>query len=453
MGVITGSITIPYDQKIVGSLTFINPFGDLDFLAYFEDAKGSMVIPRGYPINTQGFMEDLVDSPCTFELADGYALRDYQTQAVSEISEYFSGKTYGQLLLTALCGSGKTFCLSGLFNKVKQKTLIISHLSMLSAQMSSELTAGLPKNNIRILEAKDVGKELPDIAICTYQLLHANSALLKQVAATYGLVVVDEADNCFSQSRLKVLFKLKPKYQLYMTATPSKELMRQTSGLFYLFGDNIVSMDSPIANTIHSKHLMINFSTLRWDSPQNTNMYKTSLGKFMMHSNIPTMICRWASGLKGRGLKGTQWIIADLATVQDYLESLLTQFGMRTRIIRGTTSAKRRQVILQEIIEGKVDCLIGSAPLAAGISIKELSVGWRLMPNSSSEELLEQQKGRLARPIEFKKTQTPIWIDIRIPGSLDYGAKKRYTAYKGSTLGVVMCSPEDVIDTILKEIQ
>jgi hypothetical protein len=74
------------------------------------------------------------------------------------------------------------------------------------------------------------------------------------------------------------------------------------------------------------------------------------------------------------------------------------------------------------------------------------------MPNSSSEENLAQQKGRLARPIEFKKTQSPIWIDFRIPGSLEYGAKKRFGLYKASTLGVVMCKPEDVVKTIMKEI-
>lgn len=449
---ITGALQVPSNPKVIQDLTFANPFEEhKEFRAFFEH-QGSLIIPRAYPIDTKGFIEDLVDSPCVFDLAEGYALRDYQSSAISEILTYFSERSYGQLLLTAQPGSGKTYMLSGLLNKLNQRTLVISHLSMLSAQMYSELISGLTSKSIKILEAKDLGKELPDIAICTYQLLDSNSNLLKQLAEHYGFVVVDEADNSFSRSRLKVLFRLKPKYQLYMTATPTKDLMKQTKGLVYLFGPKSVEMLPPEENKVHSKHLMVDFSALRWDSPQNTNMYKTSLGKFMLRSDIANSICLWAKDLKDAGLFGVQWIIADLSAVQDYLEENLIKLGLSTRIIRGSTSAKKRQVILQEIIEGKVDCLIGSAPLAAGISIKELSVGWRLMPNSSSEENLAQQKGRLARPIEFKKTQSPIWIDFRIPGSLEYGAKKRFGLYKASTLGVVMCKPEDVVKTIMKEI-
>lgn len=449
---VTGALQIPYNQEVVNNLTFANPFEiDKEFKAYFEH-NNQLIIPRAYFKYSIDYINETVDAPCTFNLAEGYALRDYQTEAVSEILNYLKDKTYGQLLLTASCGSGKTYCLSGMFSELGQRVLILSHLSMLSAQMYSELSSGLSDANIRILESKDLGKELPDIAICTYQLLDSNIELLKQLADYYGVVVVDEAENCFSRSRLKVLLRMKPKYQIYMTATPSKDLMKQTSGLFYLFGDKIVSMDSPEAIKVHSKHLMVNFSELRWESPQNTNLYKTSLGKFMINSGIAKSICLWVEQLKAQGIMGCQWIIADLSVVQDYLAKHLHEAGVSVRIIRGATSAKKRQVILQEIIDGEVDCLIGSAPLAAGISIKELSVGWRLMPNSSSAELLAQQSGRLARPIEFKKTQHPIWIDIRVPGSLDYGAKKRYNTYKGSTLGVVMCKPEDTVKTILKEV-
>lgn len=452
---ITGShhipLTDPQIDQYIQELTFSNPFEpDKDFQAFFRSPT-HLIVPRAFTPKFEGIEVNVVDAPCNIETAKGYALRDYQEQAVDEIVEYFRIRNFAQLLLQAPCGAGKTFMLSGLFNKLNQRVLILSHLSMLSTQMHMELTQGTSNTSIKILESSDINKELPDLAICTFQLLQNHELLLK-VREHYGIVVVDEADNAFTRSRLKVLFSLKPKYQIYMTATPSKDLMKQTSGLFYLFGNKLIEMVPPNANKVHSHHLVIDFDNLRWDSPGNTNLYKTSLGKFMLRSGICKQISQWAYQLKQEGLLGTQWIIADLSAVQDYFEEQLVSLGLTVRIIRGTTSSKKRAIILQEIMDGKVDVLIGSAPLAAGISIKELSVGWRVMPNSSSEELLEQQKGRLARPIEFKETQTPIWVDFRIPGNLEYGIKKRYKLYQQSTLGVSLRKPQDTIKTIKEKI-
>jgi len=450
--VASGALKVPKDhhklQGIINNLTFINPFEpNKNFIAYFISPE-YLVIPRGYPLTDEVDSSKLIKSHCDFETAQSYNLRDYQEVAVGEIITHLAGNDYGQLLLSAGTGSGKTTSLAGVLVGVHRRTLILSHLTMLSTQMFKEMTKNLPDASIKILEASDHDKQLPDVAIATFQLLNSSKKLLDSCKAYYGMVIVDEADNSFTSSRLKVLFTLMPQYQLYLTATPTKDLMKQTQGLNYLFGNKVVEMEQPTETVIHSRHLFLDYSHLTWQSPGNTNMYKTSLGKFILRSSIPSDIARMCRELKENNVKGTFWIIADLNAVQDKLEELLVAQGLTVGIIRGTTSQKKRQVILEAIHLDRMNILIGSAPLSAGISIPELSIGIRLMPNSSSEELLEQQKGRLKRFIEWKTTQSPLWIDFRISGNLEYSAKKRWKLYQETTHGVTMCKPHEVMDKI-----
>jgi superfamily II DNA or RNA helicase len=392
----------------------------------------------------------VVDASMSFSLHATYNLRDYQEEAKDKLLEILKDD-YGQALLSAGTGSGKTYSMAKIVESLGQRTLILSHLSMLSSQMFSEMSKNLI-GSIKILDTKDLEKPLPDIAICTFQLLDSNKELLNKLKEYYGLVIVDEAENCFTRSRLRILFTLKPKYQIYLTATPTRELMKQTSGLQYLFGDKVVVMSPPEEHKIHSKHMFIDYRPMFWQSPQNTNLYKTTLGKFFMKSRVLQDIAIWCKELKSQGVKGTFWVVVDLNAVQDKLEELMVNQGLRVAIIRGTTSQKKRQQILVDIHEQKLDIILGSAPLSAGLSIPELSVGIRLMPNSSSDELLEQMRGRLNRFIGFKQTQSPIWIDFLIGGSLEYGAKKRYNLYHKTTYGVTISKPDVAVSNIIKEV-
>lgn len=446
--VITGAKRIPLSNPkvpdIIKDLTFINPFEvDKDFKAYFTSPT-ELVIPRAYPVIGE-YAINVVDNPCTFSLSESYNLRDYQVKAIDDITEYFNGLTHGELLLSASTGSGKTYAMAGLLNRLNGRTLILSHLSMLSSQMAQEMMNNLEDASIKILSSNDISIELPDIAICSFQLLDSNRELLLRLKDYYSIVIVDEAENCFTRSRLKTLFTLHPKYQIYLTATPTRELMKQTSGLQYLFGDKVITMSAPEAHQIHSKHVFLDYKNLHWYSPQNNNLYKSSLGKFIIRSGILQDIAMTCKSFKDAGIKGTFWVIADLTLVQDRLYELIEFKSLNVKIIRGATSKKQRDLILQGIQDDLVDVIIGSAPLSAGLSIPNLSVGFRLLPNSSSDELLEQQKGRLNRFAPFKSNQSPLWIDYFISGSLEYSAKKRWRLYQDTTFGVTLCKPTEIL--------
>lgn len=440
---ITGALQVPSNPKVIQDLTFANPFEEhKEFRAYFEH-NSQLIIPRAYPIDIDGFTEDLVDSPCNFQLAEGYALRDYQSEAVEEIVSYFLDKTYGQLLLTASCGSGKSYALAGILNALGKKTLVLSHLTILNNQIYGEITQSIIGNTIAIISSKTV--DFPDVAIASYQALASSKDLLTKCANTYSILVLDEAENCVSAQRLRVILSLKFKYLIFMTATPSKELTKLTPAVKYIHGDKVVTMSQPEEAKVHSHHLMVDYRHLSWQSPTNKNMYKVQFGKFLLRSSIIQDIVNLVVHLKMvEKIPGCIWVVADLSVVKLRCKELLEASGISVAIIDSSTSNKKRTSIINGITTGDISVVIGSKPLSAGLSIKELIVGIRLIPSSSSEEELAQSTGRLNRMCNFKTKYTPLWIDYVCSGSIEYGAKARYKLYQKSTLGANFCKASEL---------
>lgn len=420
-------------------LEFPNPFDDTTFCAYIETPQG-LLVPRAYQ-KALDCPLDVIDNPANIQLADGYALRDYQEPAVTEISRYFAERNHGQLLFTAVCGAGKSFSLAGLLARLNRKTLILSHLTILNTQILGELSTNLKDTSIGIITSKTT--EFPDIAIASYQALASSKNLLQKCAETYSILCLDEGENCVTTSRLKVIFHLSYKYLVFMTATPSKELVKMTKAVEYIYGDKIVTMSQPEDVKVHSNHLMVDYRHLNWQSPGNSNMYKTSLGKFLLKSPIIQDMINLTVSLKH--LPGCVWIVADLSVVKERCKQLLEAQGCTVAIIDSKTTTKKRAEILHDVTKGLYDVVIGSKPLSAGLSVKELLVGIRLLPSSSSEEELKQSSGRLNRFCEFKTIYTPLWIDYVVGGSLTYGAKERYKLYQQSTLKAHFCKPQEVI--------
>lgn len=310
-----------------------------------------------------------------------------------------------------------SYMLGSVIVEVGQRVLVLAHLSMLIDQMYEELTNNL-NADIRILGKNQ--KDFGDINLCTFQFLMANQDILEQLKDAIGFVVVDECENIATPSRLGVYWGLTPKYSLLMSATPTRELTGRTPVVKYLY-DKTVEMvpDTEVA----IRYVMLNFSDLSWLAPMNTNMYKSSLVKFLMSSGITEAVIELTKELI-ETYEGCVWIIAESLKLQDYIAKRID-----CEIINGKTSAKNRKRILASVKDGTTRVLVGSAPFSAGLSIQNLAFAFRLQPHSSSPELLDQQIGRLKRYAKFKDTQIPIWFDFAIRGSLEYASKLRYKAY------------------------
>jgi len=439
--VIRGGLHITHDPSIAQLLTFPNPFEpEEEFLGYSSDGK-QMVIPRN-TLDTKPEACDVVSSKIKVKVDSSFQLRDYQEAPVATMIDTLTGD-HAECLLTAKPGSGKSFTLAFVIEAIKERTLILAHLSMLTVQMAAELSANL-KGDVVIIDGSN--QELGDVNICTFQYLHTNPEVLYMLSQNIGMVVVDEAENMLSETRMNVFYTLSPKYQLLMTATPSRDLIGRTPMIKYMVGDNVVCMESD--QHVARRHVMLDYRHLRFMAPTNKMMYKSALTRFFMRSQIPQDTVRLIQELvKGHGCV---WVIVDSLKLQDHIVGLLQLAGLGAEVIRGATSAKERKRILKAVADKECRVLLGSAPLSAGISIPELGYAFRLMPNSSSHELLIQQEGRLGRQAPFKDHQNSLWFDYAIEGGLAYNGKKRFKFYK--ELGDCTFGRVETIQAKLKEL-
>ena len=82
-----------------------------------------------------------------FELVSDYRLTGDQPQAVEKLTEGFlSGKKHQTLL--GVTGSGKTFTMANVIERVQKPTLIISHNKTLAAQLYGEFKEFFPHNAV-----------------------------------------------------------------------------------------------------------------------------------------------------------------------------------------------------------------------------------------------------------------------------------------------------------------
>ncbi len=81
-----------------------------------------------------------------FNLVTSYEMSPGQAEAVEELVKNFSGKQKQTLL--GITGSGKTFVMANLINRLQTPTLIIAHNKTLAAQLYSELKGLFPDNRV-----------------------------------------------------------------------------------------------------------------------------------------------------------------------------------------------------------------------------------------------------------------------------------------------------------------
>ena len=82
-----------------------------------------------------------------FKLHSEYKPTGDQPQAIEYLSKgVMKGKKYQTLL--GVTGSGKTFTMANIINKVQRPTLVLAHNKTLAGQLYSEFKEFFPENNV-----------------------------------------------------------------------------------------------------------------------------------------------------------------------------------------------------------------------------------------------------------------------------------------------------------------
>ncbi len=83
-----------------------------------------------------------------FKLSSLYRPTGDQPQAIEALVKGVNDGTPAQVLL-GVTGSGKTFTMANLIEKVERPTLILSHNKTLAAQLYSEFKSFFPENSVQ----------------------------------------------------------------------------------------------------------------------------------------------------------------------------------------------------------------------------------------------------------------------------------------------------------------
>lgn len=82
-----------------------------------------------------------------FKLVSEYKPTGDQPQAIEKLSDgILEGKKYQTLL--GVTGSGKTFTMANIIQKVQRPTLVLAHNKTLAGQLYSEFKEFFPENNV-----------------------------------------------------------------------------------------------------------------------------------------------------------------------------------------------------------------------------------------------------------------------------------------------------------------
>ena len=82
-----------------------------------------------------------------FKLVSNYKPTGDQPQAIEKLVEGLNRGDKEQVLL-GVTGSGKTFTMANIINKVQKPTLVLAHNKTLAGQLYSEFKEFFPENNV-----------------------------------------------------------------------------------------------------------------------------------------------------------------------------------------------------------------------------------------------------------------------------------------------------------------
>ena len=89
-----------------------------------------------------------------FQVVSEYKPTGDQPQAIEKLATgIINGEKYQTLL--GVTGSGKTFTVANVIEKVEKPTLVLAHNKTLAAQLYSEFKQFFPENSVQFQEAAD----------------------------------------------------------------------------------------------------------------------------------------------------------------------------------------------------------------------------------------------------------------------------------------------------------
>ena len=343
------------------------------------------LIPEDYEI-----VDKRVDSPIEpFDFK--FTLRPSQQSVYDDVND--------SCIINAWVSWGKTFTALAIANKLKQKTLIVTHTLALRAQWEKEV-----KKVFGVIPGI-IGSGQFDIdhsfVIGNVQTLYRRIDSIKD---TFGTIILDEMHHVSSPTFTRIVDASNARYKIGLTGTMERKDGRHVIFRDY-FNTNVYKPPKenylvPKVNTIQSGIRFPDGARTPWASRINAIAYNWE---------YQNMIALLAANYAAKGQKVL--VVSDRV---DFLKQCHRLVGDNSICVTGEIPHEERPTMIKGIF-GDKDILFGTQSIfSEGISVDCLSCLILATP-VNNEPLLTQLVGRIIRIHEDKPQ--PIIVDIHLVGN------------------------------------
>jgi superfamily II DNA or RNA helicase len=331
----------------------------------------------------------------------GFTLRDSQQSVYDEVE--------GSCIINAWVSWGKTFTALAIANKLKQKTLIVTHTLALRGQWEKEVqkvfgvTAGVIGSGKFEIDSPFV--------VGNVQTLYRN---IDKITKEFGTIILDEMHHVSSPTFTRIIDASRAKNKIGLTGT-----LQRKDGRHVVFRDYFSStvFKPPKENYLTPSVDIINSGIRFMDGNVDWATRVNSLAYDWEYQNMISVL---AASYAAKGHKVL--VVADRV---DFLKSCARLVGDNAICVTGDIPHQQRAEMVKEIFTDK-DVLFGTQSIfSEGISLDCLSCLILGTP-INNEPLLTQLIGRVIRMYDGK--QQPKVVDINLHGRT---ARKQASARRG----------------------
>ena len=378
--------------KKIGNLLFERR-GDNSFVIQ-PWARGELkqeLLKLGWPAEDLAGYTPGTPHEIALDHSGGFALREYQNQAISNFFDHGSG------VVVLPCGAGKTLVGAGAMATSKTTTLILVTNTVSARQWRAELLKRTTLTEEEIGEYSGQVKEIKPVTVATYQILtarrkgeYAHLALLD--ALDWGLVIYDEV-HLLPAPVFKLTAELQARRRLGLTATLVREDGRE-GDVFSLIGPK--RFDAPWKEIEAQGFISpANCYEVRIDLPQQERLeYAASADdtRYRLAATAPAKL----EVVKQLIAKHEGESILVIGQYLDQIDDLA--IALDAPSLTGSTPVDERERLYHEFREGRLKVLVVSKVANFSIDLPEASVAIQVSGSFGSRQEEAQRLGRLLRP-------------------------------------------------------
>ncbi|MFN0280344.1 MAG: DNA repair helicase XPB [Kineosporiaceae bacterium] len=435
-GLVLHALDVPVLEEVLRSKKVIPLVGqriDREHVAVHPSERGHLkqiLLKLGWP--AEDFAGYVDGEAHAIDLAeDGWAVRDYQRQAVDNFWHGGSG------VVVLPCGAGKTIVGAAAMARAGATTLILVTNTVSARQWRDELLRRTSLTQDEIGEYSGSRKEIRPVTIATYQVMTTKrkgtySHLEVFDARDWGLVIYDEV-HLLPAPIFRMTADLQARRRLGLTATLVREDGRE-GDVFSLIGPK--RYDAPWkdieaqgyiapADCVEVRVTLPERDRLVYATAEPDERYRLCSTAEAKSKVVEKLVERH---------RGEPTLV-----IGQYLDQL-DDLGARldAPVLKGETTVAERQRLFEAFRQGEITTLVVSKVANFSIDLPEASVAIQVSGSFGSRQEEAQRLGRVLRPKADGRAARFYAIVARDTLDQDFAAhRQRFLAEQGYAYRIV----------------